>query len=87
MPTSKDIIKMGITVSSASVTRAGFDSMLLVGDETMVDPTATGPSGTGTFDSFAGTTADLASSNFEWVSDNRQNQTFYMKSDQVDVYG
>ena len=41
---------MGITVSSASVTRAGFDSMLLVGDETMVDPTATGPSGTGTFD-------------------------------------
>ena len=50
MPTSNEIIKLGITVSSASVTRAGFDSMLLVGDETMVDPTEVGPSGTGTFD-------------------------------------
>ena len=48
MPTSNEIIKLGITVSSASVTRAGFDSMLLVGDETMVDATKAGPRGEAT---------------------------------------
>lgn len=50
MPTSNEIIRLGITVSSASVTRAGFDSILLVGDETMVDPTQAGPRGEATFD-------------------------------------
>ena len=44
-------------------------------------------SGTGTFDSFTGTTADLASSNLEWVAnDNRLGQTFYMKSDQLTTF-
>lgn len=50
MPTPNEIIKLGIQVSSASVTRAGFNTILLVGDERMVDPTQAGPRGEATFD-------------------------------------
>jgi hypothetical protein len=67
------------------------DGTLLV--DTSVTPTGktqvTAPnalSGTGTFDSFTGTTADLATSNLEWVADNRLGQTFYMKSDQLTTF-
>lgn len=36
MPAMSEIIQLSLTVSSASVTRQGFNSILLVGDETMV---------------------------------------------------
>ena len=37
MPAMSEIIKLNLTVSSASVTRQGFNSILLVGDETMIN--------------------------------------------------
>jgi len=37
MPAMNDIIQISLTVSSASVTRQGFNSILLVGDETMIN--------------------------------------------------
>ena len=37
MPAMSDIIQLSLTVSSATVSRQGFNSILLVGDETMID--------------------------------------------------
>jgi hypothetical protein len=54
------------------------------GDTQVTAPAAL--SGTGTFDSFTGTTVDLASSNLDWIADNRLGETFYMKSDQLTTF-